>query len=322
MSATSEAKRSMCWRLAELPMASNPSAGSSTMLNAQERACRNGREPLLAFGVDRHGAPADHDRDAKPCGQCRVANRDRGCDRADHPGNEVVIARVRVSERGHDAAIHRLLQEDGAVLGPQPADRKGSAESQREHGQCSDTQRLHRPRALRQTSDPGDVVLPHRTAAVRLASVAGDSPVAPVVGREVASPLPASDGTMWCAESQERSLIGAAIGLLVLAALAGRCIQLTHSLLSASTREQLDDQAAEFRCLEQRIEQKVPSSSSVFFGRDLRNDPTGVWKQRAIEGSYPRYRVEPVRSRAKYAVTVGSHGGGCAGLEVRVAVAR
>jgi hypothetical protein len=171
------------------------------------------------------------------------------------------------------------------------------------------------------TSRSREVGPPSPPARWRAASRSGSrsSCVLQIRPEDEASPLPSPHGEE-CRVLNRRTgtSIGALIGLLVLAAFAGRSVQLTHSLLSASS--QLDTQAAEFRCLEQRIEQKVPKSSSVFFVRDLRNDPSGLWHQRAIEGSYPRYRVLTDRRRSDYVVTVGSHGGGCAGLVVRVRI--
>ena len=121
------------------------------------------------------------------------------------------------------------------------------------------------------------------------------------------------------AKSDRRSvaLVGATLGVLLLLVFAARGVENTRVLLRGSVRSSLEAQEATFRCLERRIEHEVPDAAAVFFTSDsihMRDH----WIQRAVEGSYPRYRVRSRRRDAEFVVTVGAFGEGCRGLHVNI----
>ncbi len=109
------------------------------------------------------------------------------------------------------------------------------------------------------------------------------------------------------------ALLGAAIvGFLVLASFARQSVDLTVALLADPARDEVAEQAAAFRCLEQRIEEQVPRSAKVYFDAD------DLWRQRAIESTYPRFRVQTSPRAADYVVRISGSAQGCDGVDVDV----
>lgn len=108
------------------------------------------------------------------------------------------------------------------------------------------------------------------------------------------------------------ALIGAIVGLLVLASFARQSVDLTVSLLADPARGVVAEQSAAFRCLEQRIEEQVPRSAKVYFDAD------DLWRQRATESTYPRFRVQTSPRAADYVVRITGSAQGCDGVDVDV----
>ena len=108
------------------------------------------------------------------------------------------------------------------------------------------------------------------------------------------------------------AIIGAVIGFLVLATFARQMVNTTVALLDDQSRLPLAAQAQAFDCMEERVTELVPRGSTVYFEGD------DLWRQRAIEGTYPRYVVKTNPRRADYVVTVGATGEGCGGVNVNV----
>jgi hypothetical protein len=96
-----------------------------------------------------------------------------------------------------------------------------------------------------------------------------------------------------------------------------RGVKNTRTLLGHSLRSSLESQEMTFRCLERHLENGIPDSAAVFFTSDSVHN-RAQWIQRAVEGSYPRYRVQTRRRDADYVVTVGAREEGCSGLHVRI----
>jgi len=108
------------------------------------------------------------------------------------------------------------------------------------------------------------------------------------------------------------------VGCVFFLTFAVRGVVRTKDLLGASERRTLDLMDDSFRCLDQTLQQRIPDHAVVFF-----EAPEGHgWDQRAIEGSFPRYRVVAVKGRADYVVSVRASAPGCDGVHTTIVRSR
>jgi hypothetical protein len=108
------------------------------------------------------------------------------------------------------------------------------------------------------------------------------------------------------------AVLGALLGFLLLAWYAGQAIRTTDALMSSRSRDPQARMARQFECVNQRIESLVPHGAAVYF------ESTDLWKQRAIDGTYPHYQVQSSPLDATYVVSIRIVGHRCRGVHVSI----
>lgn len=110
------------------------------------------------------------------------------------------------------------------------------------------------------------------------------------------------------------ALAVALVGAVALLVFGVRAVIDTGDLVRPTTRHDLALANEAYGCLDRILARRIPSGALVAF--DAPNEDG--WNQRAIEGSFPRYRVAASDQEADYVVSLSASAQGCRGVQVRI----